>query len=561
SIPFGVTEAPETPEPPTVHRSPSILQTNIIKPSLEVDWNDPLNKGLVAWYPFKQKGGNVLRDVAGDNDGTLESSMTSDDWVVSPETGAMALNFDGTDDEANIGNLTQVDFQGATFAVWHQIYVYDSTIRALIGSDVDPSSATNGFWLGSRGDPTASFEANVAVGPGNQRITVGNVYDTSVEGIWYQTVLVVPSDDYPSVYVNGSIVWAGSSGDKGNIVLSGNDATIGAIQGAYFQKAGSSDLRIYDRALSPNEVNDLYQASRTGYVNQYKRRSFSIAATPTMLERIRSRSKPVAAKTITIKHNETPSYKAGYAKSAGESAYPSLWDGLKGAWMPQMGITGIDRVIDVTGRNDGDLVAVDSGDLHQTYLHVDADGGGKYGEYLRADQGPMTLPFTLTSRMRLTDPTKGTRAFSAYKIGSNSGRDYHQISVGTTGALSIISRDQTDYDADNSAGGLFAVGEWINVTAVWTEGRHDAYLNGQHVAGGSVSAGLTADTILVGTGRLNYASAAGTGDYATVLYHDRELTLGEIAQLHADPLAPFRRKTLTIVQQPTKDLRGLIRIS
>jgi hypothetical protein len=35
-----------------------------------------------------------------------------------------------------------------------------------------------------------------------------------------------------------------------------------------------------------------------------------------------------------------PSYATGYAKNASQSAHPNLWDGLVGAWMPSLGVTG-----------------------------------------------------------------------------------------------------------------------------------------------------------------------------------------------------------------------------
>ncbi len=36
-----------------------------------------------------------------------------------------------------------------------------------------------------------------------------------------------------------------------------------------------------------------------------------------------------------------PSFGQGFARSAGESAYPGLWKGLVGAWVPSLGVTGI----------------------------------------------------------------------------------------------------------------------------------------------------------------------------------------------------------------------------
>jgi hypothetical protein len=260
-----------------------------------------------------------------------------------------------------------------------------------------------------------------------------------------------------------------------------------------------------------------------------------------------------------------PSYKAGYAKSASESAYPELWDGLVGAWMPSLGVTGIERVFDVIGRNHGVIADSEAGDIKPNYLHLDADGGGTFGEYMRADQQQMTLPFTLTSRARLTDPAEPMFFFSAYQR-NDSGRYYHALSGSTDGKITVSSRDRFDLDSDASVSGLFEVGEWVNVVAVFREDRHDAYLNGRHVAGGTVTAGLNADMILVGTLRLDFSAARGTGDFSSVLYHDRALSPKEIQDLNADPLAPFRQRryapvSLQTEEPPTETANsGLIRL-
>ncbi len=54
-----------------------------------------------------------------------------------------------------------------------------------------------------------------------------------------------------------------------------------------------------------------------------------------------------------------PSYHQGYARHAGESLYPSLWQGLVGAWVPALGPTGTAILRDVSGRNNhGTMVSI-----------------------------------------------------------------------------------------------------------------------------------------------------------------------------------------------------------
>ena len=55
-----------------------------------------------------------------------------------------------------------------------------------------------------------------------------------------------------------------------------------------------------------------------------------------------------------------PSYASGYAKNASQSAHPNLWDGLVGAWMPSLGVTG-ETLRDVSGNgNHGTLTNMDA---------------------------------------------------------------------------------------------------------------------------------------------------------------------------------------------------------
>jgi len=525
SIPFGVTSAPET---PTAHRSPGVVQTNIIKPNLEVDWNDPLNKGLVAWWPFNQKGGNVLRDVAGDNHVDLEASMTSDDWVVSPETGAMALDFDGIDDRLNTG-IDAVSWSQVTLSYW-----FWSEAGSQPDSYAEPVWSQGnqvGFYQGNRVN-----NLNARLKTENGTVDVGLSPDRDFNtGGWHHVAMTWDGQTvrtYKDATFISDANLAGSITGPGQFTIAG--------RGLNYFKGKITDVRIYDRGLSGSEIHDLYQASRTGYVNQFKRRSFSIAATPTMLERIRSRSKPVAAKTITIKHNETPSYKAGYAKSASESANPNLWDGLHRAWVPMLG-----QAKDIPD------VASKSTALQDTSAHswgptyVSKTGVGDSSRFLIDPIGYAGVA-TFYFRVRVNSDTGQTARL--YEFGTN---DYCYLTDGFT--FKVSGALLTKY--------IHPLGEWLDLFLVPTGSDVFLYCNGELVA--STTSNQIWDA--GGDGALFNAvtttSRSPDCDVASVCFWKRALSLNEMAQIHADPLAPFRKKTLTIGYQPNKDLRGLIRIS
>ena len=501
----------------------------------EVNWDDPLNKGLVAWYPMRQRGGNVLRDVVGDYDATFTGG--GDEWVPSPQNHAIGKVFDGSDDQAKSSStLSRVTTDAFTASIWFRCS--DDVGGALLHTGTI-TSTNNRQWMVYKTTGTDSVNLYLANADGGGWAAIIETTLVVKDDVWRQVTCTYDGlSQTARVYMDGVDIVTGSTGTVPTVLRDSGRPLAFAQWGSGFLSFVASDTRIYNRALSESEVHDLYVASRTGYVDQFKRRSFPVGVTPTPTE-----SHPSNGLIRLKSPKQTqPSYKAGYAKSASESANPNLWDGLAGAWVPRMGITGIERVLDVTGRNHGVIVGTEADDIKPNYLHLDADGGGTFGEYVRADQQQMTLPFTLTSRARLTDPAEPIIFFSAYKQGSASGRDYHRMLGLADGQIIINSRDQSASDTAASVSGLLEVGEWVNVTAVFREDRHDAYLNGRHVAGGTVAAGLTADMILVGTTRLDYSASSGTGDFSSVLYHDRELSLKEIQDLNADPLAPFRQR-------------------
>lgn len=68
-------------------------------------------EGLIAQYHLNESIGLSAKDSSGyGNDGTLESSMTDDDWV--PGKSGNCLDFDGIDDQVSCGNSSPLDQLG-----------------------------------------------------------------------------------------------------------------------------------------------------------------------------------------------------------------------------------------------------------------------------------------------------------------------------------------------------------------------------------------------------------------------------------------------------------------
>jgi len=247
-----------------------------------------------------------------------------------------------------------------------------------------------------------------------------------------------------------------------------------------------------------------------------------------------------------------PSWKSGFARSAGESANPSLWKGLVGAWVPALGVTG-GTLRDVSGRHA-------HGALTNMPIST-AWGVGQYGHSLDFNTNDYvncgdldTLDgfssMTVILRIRF-DTVAGTQNLITKYIGVGDQRSYILIMT-SSGKLRWV------YDSDGTVPGF---GDWITSAiainvGVWT---HIALIHGngtvrifaQNIERASAKSSGAAPTVIhAGTAPLHIGSDVGAspfdGQLADVRIYNRALTANEIFFDYANPLAPFRLKPLTI---------------
>ena len=316
----------------------------------------------------------------------------------------------------------------------------------------------------------------------------------------------------------------------------------GAITGQL--RATLSDIRIYNRALSLGEVHDLYVASRTGYVDQYKRRSFPVGVTPTPTESHPSNG------LIRLKSpkQSQPSYKTGYAKSASESANPELWEGLDHAWVPNLGPTG-SRLLDVRGEKDGNFAGtfnLGSGwTISENGPVARLDGN----DYIDLGLVSWSDKFTASILFKPTD-TLGAEVVIAKKTDAVAIKQSVQSYTNGTDFTARVYDSSGDYRG-RTATGVITAG-WQMVSFSWNNDSDELeiFRNGIRVddtdssSGGSWS-GRQESSIPTTIGAQNIDNspdALFVGDIGPMILHGRILAPAEIRTLHADPLAPFRQR-------------------
>jgi hypothetical protein len=201
-------------------------------------------QGLVAYYPFN---GNANDASGNSNNATTVQATLCADRFGNPDS---AYNFDGTDSYIGFANppVTQVD--NWSLVAWVKPKSLDQ-IGIAVGLGYDDGHTGNGYSLGIAG-------TNLA--PGNQLYSIfGNINGfpsgftfPSIDE-WYQIVMLRDSGT-TRFFVNGIL----TSDSTTTTPLVPTAFRIGSNTGVRFFDGAIDDVRIYNRALSSNDVAQLY---------------------------------------------------------------------------------------------------------------------------------------------------------------------------------------------------------------------------------------------------------------------------------------------------------------
>jgi len=207
-----------------------------------------LSSGLVAYYPFN---GNANDESRNGNDGTVHGATLATDRCSNDNK---AYSFDGTGQRIDIPSI---DNSGSvTVSLWHY-YTGSSDSGsnqvAFIDDNEDHSLAMSDF----HSSPIFVFSTDVDIYQIQQ-----NVLDVSKTIGWHHFCLIYDaSDSKGKAYIDGSLI--GTADINGALkTISGNDGHIGIGRTNWndpsYLNGIIDDVRIYNRALSVSEVQDLY---------------------------------------------------------------------------------------------------------------------------------------------------------------------------------------------------------------------------------------------------------------------------------------------------------------
>ena len=218
--------------------------------------------------------------------------------------------------------------------------------------------------------------------------------------------------------------------------------------------------------------------------------------------------------------------------------YPSLRQGLVGAWCPSLGATGY-TLLDRSGRNNNGTLTNMGGQANWvasgggTALQFDGVNDyvelGTFSRLLIVNELTMSAwvrPVNLAAnRVRAIDSLASTNWFNiALKCGTNT--PFSDVSV-------FIATSASTFSETLTVTGVFAVGNWVHLSATWRAGEASiVYVNG--LAAATVTATTASQAYQVGTVRLGASTANNL--YSNALQDDtriynRVLTPAEILLL------------------------------
>ncbi len=227
-------------------------------------WSFTTWRDLIAWWKLDEGAGLTAYDSAGNNDGTLINGPV---WTLSGIDGA--LDFDGVDDHVDLGNDNSLKPPlPVTISGWIKLSAINVNQMMIVGID-DRTDYYYGIWF------YVTDYDKLAIGygdggvkdSGHRRSKVGTTELSP--NIWYHVSAVIKGPVDIDIYIDGLDDGGIYSGSGGGLVYSNGNSLIADGDQSYDLHFNGSmdDVRIYDRALSPNDVAELYSSASP--VNYY----------------------------------------------------------------------------------------------------------------------------------------------------------------------------------------------------------------------------------------------------------------------------------------------------
>lgn len=257
------------------------------------------------------------------------------------------------------------------------------------------------------------------------------------------------------------------------------------------------------------------------------------------------------------RNSVVPSWKYGFARSAGESDAPHQWDGLIGAWAPLLGPQGA-ALYDVSGYGrHGVLTSMDpAGDwlVDDRGYYLDFDGTNDYVTFGDVCD-PLDLDYSISCWLKPAALSGVLRGFIGKEAVGQADRFY--LGISSTDLLQGFWRvDATSAFEANFGGTTFSLNVWHHVAVTFDrDGVATGYINGTALpTTHSIASlnGLTFDNAqpLILGNRYTASAQRYTGGMDDIRVYARVLSPVEVWDISTDPHALYRLRRRRAARGP-----------
>lgn len=210
--------------------------------------------GLVSYWPLDSVESGTAEDTVGTNDGTPNGGVSATNGQVGD-----AASFDGTDDYVEVPDDSSLDLTDTlSLAAWvRPASSQDSYARIM--SREQSGIGNRQYNLGL--DPSATQPRTIVDTVSSNSVEVSGTV-TITDNDWHHVAMTFDRNDAVRLYVDGGQVDNTAVSDS--LVSRSSPVVLGSpaqLPGKLLFKGRIDDARIYDRALSGQEITDLYDVT------------------------------------------------------------------------------------------------------------------------------------------------------------------------------------------------------------------------------------------------------------------------------------------------------------
>ncbi|MHC4153385.1 MAG: S8 family serine peptidase [Planctomycetota bacterium] len=209
-------------------------------------WGEP-NLYLVGWWQFDEGDGNTAYDSAGDNDGNL----VGDPCWVPGYIGTYALDFDDMNDYVQVPDDNSLDITGSITVVgWARAAAVPDSTESQGGWGKWDYYADKRSYL-VRTDSSNAWHADICTQNGSFSVEGGLIT------LEWQHIAMTYDGSWTRLFIDGGEADAASV--SGQILVTNQDVEIARYDDNSYFSGTIDDVRIYERALCAEEIQQLYQ--------------------------------------------------------------------------------------------------------------------------------------------------------------------------------------------------------------------------------------------------------------------------------------------------------------